>query len=77
MGLSGVALCAGINWKAVWLEKPGSSVILEPGAAQTYVVMGLHGGDGKADLTRSPHLKMVPLDPNIVEVDRKNARLGL
>jgi hypothetical protein len=71
MGLCAIPLVAGINWKAVWLEKPGSKVFLEPGTTQTYLVMALHGGDGKADVTESPHLEMTPLDPNIVQIDRR------
>ena len=30
MGLCAIPLVAGINWKAVWLEKPGSKVFLNP-----------------------------------------------
>jgi hypothetical protein len=37
--------------------------------------MGLNGADVKADLTLSPHLKIVSLDPDIVEVDQTNGHL--
>jgi hypothetical protein len=65
----------GINWKAVWLEKIGNPILLETGASRTYVAMGLNGADVKADLTRSPYLKVAPLNPDVVEVDASNARI--
>jgi hypothetical protein len=65
---------AGINWKAVWIE-PYNPVLLAPGGVQTYKIMGLNGADVKADLTLSPYLKIVSLDPDIVEVDQTKGRL--
>ena len=38
-----------------------------------YTVMGLNGADVKADLTKSPYLTITSSNPEIVEVDRKNA----
>jgi hypothetical protein len=78
--LIALALCAnsvvgGINWKAVWLEAPGNPVFLEPGAVRSYTVMGLNGANTKADLTQSRYLKLIALDPEVVEVDRVNSRL--
>jgi hypothetical protein len=68
-------MVGGINWKAVWLEAPGNPVVLEPGAAKPYTVMGLNGADTKADLTQSGYLKLVSLNPEVVEVDRVHNRL--
>lgn len=65
---------AGINWKAVWIE-PYNPVLLMPGGVQTYKIMGLNGADVKAELTLSPYLKIVSLDPDIVQVDQMNAHL--
>jgi len=63
---------AGINWKAVWLE-PKHPVVLEVGETQPYTVMGLNGMDTTVNLTRSPYLKITSSDPDILEVDQKNA----
>jgi hypothetical protein len=65
----------GINWKAVWLEKPYNPVVLELGAVRQFTVMGLNGANLTADLTRSQYLKMISLDPDVVEVDRADAQL--
>ena len=67
----GIAI-AGIDWKAVWFE-PATPVTLAVGETQAYTVMGLNGADVKANLTRSPYLKITSSDPDVVEVDRKNA----
>ena len=67
----GVAV-AGINWKAVWLE-PRMPVILTAGETKPYTVMGLNGADIKADLTKSPYLKIMSSDSGVLEIDQKNA----
>jgi len=74
-GLGAVAflLSGGINWKTVWLEP--NPVNLRPGASIEYKSFGIHGADGKADLTKNPHLKVVSSDPSVVAVDRHNSRL--
>lgn len=74
LGLCASSVLAGINWKAVWLDKPYNPVSLESGAVQKYTVMGLNGANATADLTRSPYLKVISLDPDVVEVDRVNAQ---
>jgi hypothetical protein len=63
---------AGINWKAVWLE-PRMPVILTVGETQPYKVMGLNGGNLKADLTTSPYLQISSSDPGVLEIDQKQA----
>jgi hypothetical protein len=75
VALYGTSAPAGINWKAVWLEKPYNPVFLDPGAVQKYEVKGLNGADVTADLTGSEYLKVVSLNPNVVEVDQANAQL--
>jgi len=65
---------AGINWKTVWLE-PRMAVVLMVGETQPYTIMGLNGADVQADLTKSQYLKITSSDPDIVEVDQKNAVL--
>ena len=75
LGLFASSALGGINWKAVWLEKPSNPVVLEPGAVQNFTVMGLNGGDVKADLTHSQYLTVISLNPDVVEVDRATARL--
>lgn len=67
----GVAV-AGINWKAVWLE-PRMPIILTVGETQPYKVMGLCGPDVKAELTKSPYLKITSSDADILETDQENA----
>ena len=37
------------------------------------MVMGLNGADTTANLTKSPYLKIASSDPEILEVDQKNA----
>jgi hypothetical protein len=69
--LVGVAV-AGINWKAVWLE-PRTPVVLKVGEKQRYTVMGLNGGDVKADLTRSFYLTIRSSDPDVLEIDGEDA----
>ena len=64
---SGVAV-AGINWKSVWLE-PRTPVVLRVGEAKPYTVMGRNGADVKADLTKSPYLKITSSDAEILDVD--------
>jgi len=66
---SGTAI-AGINWKSVWLE-PSTVVVLTAGEAKPYTVMGRDGADVKADLTKSPYLKMTSSDTEILEIDRE------
>jgi hypothetical protein len=63
---------AGINWKAVWVE-PKMPILLTVGQTKPYTIMGLNGGDVKADLTASPYLSISSSDPDIVQVDRNNA----
>jgi hypothetical protein len=63
---------AGINWKAVWLE-PRIPVVLTVGEKQPYTVMGLDGGDYRANLTKSTYLTMTSSDTNTLEIDRKNS----
>jgi hypothetical protein len=75
LGLFASSAPGGINWKAVWLEQPGNPVVLEPGAIQMFTVMGLNGANVTADLTRNQYLKLISLDPDVVEVDRTNTRL--
>jgi hypothetical protein len=67
---SGVAV-AGINWKAVWLEP--RMPVLTAGEAQPYQIMGLAGSDVKADLTKSPYLKIMSSDSGVLEIDQQNA----
>ncbi|HZU29045.1 MAG TPA: hypothetical protein VFA04_26210 [Bryobacteraceae bacterium] len=66
---------AGINWKAVWLQEPGNNnlVRLRVGESVAYTVMGLNGADVKANLTKSPHLKMAASGPTVVAIDQRNA----
>lgn len=64
---SGVAI-AGINWKSVWLE-PRTPVVLTVGEAKPYTVIGLNGADVKADLTKSPYLKITSSDAEILDVN--------
>jgi len=76
LGGSGVVLIttmavAGINWKAVWLE-PRNPVVTV-GEKQPYTVMGLNGMNTTADLTKSPYLKIISSDPDVLEVDQRNA----
>ena len=73
IGLIALSGSGGINWKTIWLEP--NPVLLEPGSSLPYVVKGIHGGDGKADLTDNPHLTISSSDSSVVEVDRKEARL--
>lgn len=80
VGLIALGICAssslaGINWNAVWMDELTTPILLEPGASCTYRIMGLNGGDVKADLTGSPWLKLKSLDPNTAEVDQDNNRL--
>jgi hypothetical protein len=75
LGLFVSSAPGGINWKAVWLEKPSSPVVLEPGAAQKFTIMGLNGADVTADLTQNQYLTIMSLNPDVVEVDRATARL--
>lgn len=70
------AAIGGINWKAVWLE-PHMPVLLTPGTETNYTVKGLNGRNVTADLTASPHLRIVSSDPDVVEVDRtRNTFIG-
>jgi hypothetical protein len=64
---SGVAV-SGINWKSVWLE-PRTPVVLTVGEAKPYTVIGRNGADVKADLTKSPYLKITSSDAEILEVN--------
>lgn len=80
VGLIALGICAssslaGINWKAVWMDDPTTPILLEPGASCTYRIMGLNGGDVKAEVTGIPGLKLESRDPNVVEVDQGNNRL--
>lgn len=80
LGLLAIGVCAssalgGINWKAVWLEQPSNPVFLQPGAVQKYAVAGLNGADVKADLTANKYLKVISIDPDVVEVDSANSQL--
>jgi hypothetical protein len=68
------AALAGINWKSVCLDSPSQPVHLKIGESQRYKIVGLDGADTKADLTLSPYLVIASSDPNLLEVDRKNAR---
>ncbi len=68
------AASAGINWTSVWLE-PRKDLVLSCGTTQPYTVMGRSGGDTKADLTRSPDLKLVSSDASVVEIDREKGLL--
>src|SRR5438552_2990544 len=61
----------GINWKAVWIEP--TPVLLTVGDTKPYRVMGLNGADVKADLTQSPYMTIYSSNPDVVEIDRKNA----
>jgi hypothetical protein len=63
---------AGINWKSVWLE-PRTPVVLTVGETQPYIIMGLNGADVKADLTKSQYLKISSPNPDVLEIDQKNA----
>ena len=65
LGLGASSAQGGINWKAVWLDKPANPLLLAPGAVEKYTVMGLDGANATADLTRSPYLKVVSLDPDV------------
>ncbi len=65
----GVAI-TGINWTAVWLEPRTSLLTLTVGELRPYTVMGLSGANTKADLTKSPHLKITSSDTKVVEIDR-------
>jgi hypothetical protein len=69
----GMAL-AGINWKAVWLE-PHIPVILHVGEVQPYKVMGLNGGNIKADLTTHRDLRITSSDTDVLEIDREQGVL--
>ncbi|MGD1096245.1 MAG: hypothetical protein ABSB35_30165 [Bryobacteraceae bacterium] len=62
---------AGINWKAVWLDR--NPVVLKPGETHQYKVMGLNGADRTADLTHSPYLTIVSSDPKILTIDQGRA----
>jgi hypothetical protein len=64
---SGVAI-GGINWKSVWLE-PRTPVVLTVGEAKPYTVIGRNEADVKADLTKSPYLKITSSDAEILEVN--------
>lgn len=61
---------AGINWKAVWLE-PQNHIILRVGESKPYTIRGLNGADIEADLTKSPELKMISSDPEVLAIDRE------
>ena len=65
---------AGINWKAVWLEAPYNPVHLKIGESRSYTVMGLNGMNTTADLTHSQYLTIISSDPNVLEIDKENAR---
>src|SRR5438046_2017797 len=65
---------AGINWKAVWLDSPYNPVHLKVGESRSFTVMGLSGMDMKADLTHSQYLTIISSDPNVLEIDKENAR---
>jgi hypothetical protein len=43
--------------------------VLTVGEAKPYTVMGLNGADAKADLTKSPYLKIASSDAGILEID--------
>ena len=66
------AAIGGINWTAVWLE-PRTEVSLAVGQKKPYTVMGLNGADVKAELTKSPYLKIVSSDPEVLEIDKGNS----
>jgi hypothetical protein len=61
---------AGINWIGVWLEPRTSFLTLTAGEWRAYTVMGETGTNTKAELTRSPFLKIVSSDTNVVQIDR-------
>lgn len=65
----------GINWKSVWLE-PRTPVILKVGETKPYTVMGLNGADVKADLTKSPYLKITSSDSGVSKSTRRMGRLS-
>ena len=66
------AAVAGINWISIWLE-PNAPVVLTVGENQTYAVWGLNGADVRSNLTKSPYLKMSSSNPDVVEIDRRDA----
>jgi hypothetical protein len=66
------AVSAGINWKAVWLE-PYNMVLMNAGQQRTFTVMGLDGGNNMANLTKSPYLKVSSSDPDVLEVNQRDA----
>ena len=61
---------AGINWKSVWLE-PRTPVVLTVGEMQPYIIVGLNGADVKADLTKSPYLRITTSDAGVLDIDRE------
>lgn len=64
---------AGINWIGVWLEPRTSLLTLTVGEFKAYTVIGLTGTSVKANLTRSPHLKITSSDTNVLDVDKEIA----
>ena len=68
----------GINWKSVWLEAPNNptvrvyDLVVRVGETKPFKVMGLDGADNKAELTKSPYLKITSSDPDILGIDTNN-----
>ncbi|HEY1342343.1 MAG TPA: hypothetical protein VGF59_32775, partial [Bryobacteraceae bacterium] len=60
---------AGINWKHIWVEPRTMPIVLLAGETKAYTVMGIDGVDAKAELTRSPYLKITSSDRDILDLD--------
>src|SRR5581483_2773957 len=66
---------AGINCKSVWLEPRTPVVLIAAGETKPFTVMGLNGANVKADLTKSPSLKITSSDTDVLEIDPANGML--
>jgi len=62
---------AGTNWKAIWIE-PRTPIVLTVGETKPYTVMGLDPERVKAELTKSPPLKITTSDPGVLDIDQQN-----
>jgi hypothetical protein len=66
------ATVGGINWKHVWLEPREMPVVVAAGETKPYTVLGIDGADGKAELTRSPYLKITSSNPEVLGLDSEH-----